>query len=350
VRIGFAAPLTGPQAHYGQDMLNGARLAAETWAAQPPVVAGQPLRIELLPEDDQADPARATVIAQHLVDAGVVGVVGHFNSGTSIAAAPVYARAGVAEIAMASAPAYTRQGLATTFRALSSDQQQGAAAAHFVRAAGDLKRVAVIDDRSAYGQGLAEEFERALRAGGGTMVRHDYADEHTTDFRALLTRIRAERPDLIFFGGIDAAGAAIARQMRELGLRAILMGGDMLKSPAFLDLAGAAAEGAIATLPGTPVMAMPGGADYAARYHKRFGQDPEVYSPYAYDALNILVAAMQAADSRSPEAIRAALASGSFHGVTRAEIRFAPNGDLLSGVVSLYRVEQGAWRALPPRP
>ena len=346
VKLGFAAPLTGPQAHYGRDMKNGLVLALEEINAGSPAIGGQRVRFELLAEDDQADPRIATVVAQRLVDAGIAGMLGHFNSGTSIPAARVYADAGIPQIAMATAPAYTAQGYRTTFRAMTTDTQQGAVLGRFAVEKLKARRIAIIDDRSAYGQGLADEFEKAARGAGGEIVRREYTSDRDTDFTAILTAVKASAPDAVFFGGADAQAGPMARQMRALGISARFLGGEMVKSPNFLKLAGASAEGAIASLAGLPLARMPGGRDYEARYRARFGTEVEIYSPYAYDAAQALVAAMKRAGSAEPGAYLPELARTRMAGVTTANLAYDAKGDLLDGTVTLYRVEGGAWQVL----
>ncbi|HEX9181374.1 MAG TPA: branched-chain amino acid ABC transporter substrate-binding protein, partial [Burkholderiales bacterium] len=346
VKLGFAAPLTGPQAHYGQEMMNGVVLALEEINAAKPVIGGRPVRFELMAEDDQADPRIGTVVAQRLADAKIAGMLGHFNSGTSIPAARIYAEAGVPQIAMATAPAYTAQGYRTTFRAMTTDTQQGAVLGRFAVQALGARRIAIIDDRSAYGQGLADEFEKAVRAVGGEVVRREYTTDKETDFTAILTAIKPAAPDVLFFGGADAQAGPLARQMRSLGLRARLLGGEMVKSPNFLKLAGPAAEGVIASLAGLPLALMPGGKDYEARYRARFGREVEIYSPYAYDAAQALVAAMKRADSVEPAKYLPELANTRMAGVTTRELAYDERGDLRDGTITVYRVEGGEWKVM----
>jgi branched-chain amino acid transport system substrate-binding protein len=343
VKLGFAAPLTGPQAHYGNDMRNGVLLALGEVNAGGPRIGGASVRFELLADDDQADPRQATAVAQKLVDAGIVGMLGHFNSGTSIPAARIYAQAGIAQIAMATAPGYTAQGFRTTFRAMTSDLQQGGALGRFLVRDLGASRIAIIDDRSAYGQGLADEVEKSARAVGATIVRREFTDERASDFTAVLTAIKSANPDLLFFGGTDVQAALLARQMRSLGLRARLAGGEMVKSPNFIALAGAAAEGTLASLAGVPLERMPGGNAYAERYRARFGSAVEVYSPYAYDATMAMVGAMQRADSSEPARYLPALAETVRAGVTSARFSWDARGDLKDGEITLYRVEGGVW-------
>ncbi|MBI2295941.1 MAG: branched-chain amino acid ABC transporter substrate-binding protein [Betaproteobacteria bacterium] len=346
VKLGFAAPLTGPQAHYGKEMQNGVLLALDEIDAERPVIGGRPVRFELLAEDDQADPKQGTLVAQKLVDRGIAGMLGHFNSGTSIPASRIYAEAGIPQIAMATAPAYTAQGYKTTFRAMTNDTQQVAVIGRFAVEKLGARRVAVIDDRTAYGQGLADEFEKAARAAGAEIVRREFTTDKAADFTAILTSIKAARPDAIFFGGADAQAGPMARQIRQLGIEARFMGGEMVKSATFLRLAGAAAEGTVASLAGLPLARMPGGKRYEERYRARFNAPVEIYSPYAYDATRALVAAMKRADSVEPRRYLPELAKTRMAGVTSSSIAYDEKGDLKDSTITVYRVAGGEWKVL----
>lgn len=346
VRLGFAAPLTGPQAHYGKEMQNGIVLALDEINAEKIRISGRTAKFELLAEDDQADPKQGAAVAQKLVDAKIQGMLGHFNSGTTIPASRIYADAGIPQIAMATSPQYTAQGFATTFRAMTSDTQQGAVMGAFAVNALQAKAIAIVDDRTAYGQGLADEFEKAVTAAGGRVVKREFTNDKAVDFRAILTSIKKTGADLVFFGGADAQGGPMVAQMRELGLQAQFAGGEMLKSPKFLELAGAAAEGAIASLAGLPLDRMPGGPDYAARYKAKFDADVAVYSPYAYDATRVMVSAMQRADSADPAKYLPELAKTKQPGITSANVEYDEKGDLKVGGITVYKVQDGAWTVL----
>jgi branched-chain amino acid transport system substrate-binding protein len=346
VKLGFAAPLTGAQAHYGKEMQNGILLALEEINAGQPKIGGHTVKFELISEDDQADPRQGAAVAQKLVDSKIQGMLGHFNSGTSIPASRIYMEAGIPQIAMATSPAYTAQGFKTTFRSMTSDTQQGSVAGRYVVETLKLKRVALIDDRSAYGQGLADEFEKAVKAAGGEIVRREFTNDKSVDFKAILTSIKASKPDLVYFGGADAQGGPMIKQMKELGLEAVFAGGEMIKSPNFLKLAGPAAEGAIASLAGLPLTKMPGGQAYATKYKAKFGIEVEVYSPYAYDATKALTGAMLRADSSEPARYLPELAKTRMAGVTSANIEYDEKGDLKDGGITLYRVEGSEWKEL----
>jgi branched-chain amino acid transport system substrate-binding protein len=346
VKIGFAAPLTGPQAHYGKDMQNGIQLAFEEANATHPKIGGREVMFVLMAEDDQADPKTGTLVAQRLVDNGVKGILGHFNSGTTIPASRIYSQAGIPQIAMATAPAYTAQGYKTTFRMMTSDTQQGSVVGKFAVDKLGYKNIAVIDDRTAYGQGLADEFEKAAKAAGAKIVAREYTTDKAMDFNAILTKIKTAAPQAVFFGGTEVQAAPMSRQMKALGLNATLMAGEMIKTDNFIKLAGDNSEGVVASLAGLPVDKMPGGADYVARYEKRFGTKPETYSPYAYDGAMAMIAAMKKANSVEPEKYLPALAATNMPGVTTPALGYDARGDLKIGGITLYKVVKGKWETL----
>jgi branched-chain amino acid transport system substrate-binding protein len=346
VKIGFAAPLTGGQAHYGADFRSGVQMAIDDMNATNPVIGGKPVHFVLDAQDDQADPRTGTTVAQKLVDDGVSAVIGHFNSGTSIPAAPIYAKAGIPEIATATAPAYTRQGLPTTFRLVTSDAQQGSVLGDYVVKDLKFKRFAIVDDRTAYGQGVAEEFAKAVKAAGGTVVAQEFTNDKAVDFRPILTTIKAANADAVFYGGADTQAAPFAKQMRTLAIKATLIGPDMVHSDDMLKIAGPAAEGTLASSGGSPLDQMPGGKGYVERYTKRFNKPVELYSPYAYDGTMAVFDAMKKAGSTDPHVYLAALKTTNMKGVTTNELAYDQYGDLKYGGVTVYKVVDGKWTAL----
>lgn len=346
VNIGFAAPLTGPQAHYGEEYKNGVTLAVEDANAENPTIDGKPVKFQLQAEDDQADPKTATQVAQKFVDAKINGIIGHFNSGTAIPASKIYNDAGIPMIAMATAPQFTQQGFNTTFRSMTSDTQQGAVMGKFVVEKLGAKKIAIIDDRTAYGQGLADEFEKSVKAAGGEIIKREFTNDKATDFTAILTTIKGAGADIIFYGGADAQSAPMAKQLKRLGITVPLVSGEMTKTPTFLKLAGAEAEGTIASLAGLPLEQMPKGNDYATRYKARFNQDVATYSPYGYDATRIMIEAMKKANSADPAKYLPELAKTEYAGVTAASISYDEKGDLKNGTVTVYKVEGGDWKVM----
>lgn len=343
IKIGCVAPLTGPQAHLGKDIENGCRLAVTEVNAGGPQMGGQPVRFELVAEDDQADPKTATVVAQKLVDSGVKGVVGHLNSGASIPASRIYNTAGIAQISPAStAVAYTHQGFRTTFRVMANDSQQGKALGQYAAKLG--KRVALVDDRTAYGQGLIDEVANAVKAAGAEVVAREFTTDKSTDFTAILTRLKGKKPDVLVYGGMDPQAAPMVRQMQTLGIKAQFLGGDGMQSAEFIKLAGPAAEGVIGSSPGLPLEKMPGGQAFTKRFKERFG-NVQIYAPFAYDSTQVLSGAMLKAGSSDPAKYLPLLASYRAEGVI-GPIAFDTRGDLKDGPVTLYQVKNGGWQPI----
>ena len=345
VRIGSVSPLTGPQAHLGHDNANGARLAIDEINAAGVTLAGRKVKFELLSEDDQADPRMATIVAQKMVDQHVAGVLGHLNSGTSIPASKIYFDAGIPQISpSATAIAYTAQGFKTAFRVMTNDRQQGKVLGEYAVKKMGARRVAIIDDRTAYGQGLADEVEKAVKASGGEVVAREFTTDRSTDFFAILTSIKAKQPDLVFYGGMDAQGAPMARQLRSLGLKAKFLGGDGVQTTEFLKLAGADAAGVTASSPGLPLDSMPGGKEFREKFTAKYGVIQN-YAPYAYDAAMTMVAAMKQADSADPAKYISELPRVQRAGVT-GPIGFDEHGDIRGGAITLYQVKDGKWDIL----
>ena len=338
VKIGQASPLTGPQAAIGKDNENGARLAIEDANAAKIKIGGREAQFELMSEDDQADPKQGTLVAQKFVDAKVNAVVGHLNSGTSIPASKIYSDAGIAQVSpSATNPAYTHQGFKTTFRVMANDEQQGKALAAFAMNSLKAKTVAVIDDKTAYGEGLAGEFSKAAAAGGIKVVATEHTDDKSIDFAAILTKIKATKPDIVFYGGMYPQAGPMVSQMKKLGIAAKMLTGDGGCAMEFLSLAGNAAEGHYCSLPGVPLDKMPGGAKFAERFKTRFNMPIQQYAPNAYDAVMVVVEAIKRADSVDPAKIVAELPKTQYAGVTSAALAFDANGDIKDGAVTIYQ-------------
>ncbi len=345
VKIGSVAPLTGPQAHLGRDNDNGARLALEEVNAKSLTIGGKKVRFELVSEDDQANPMIATIVAQKLVDAQVKGVIGHLNSGTSIPASKIYYDAGIPQISpSATAIKYTEQNYKTAFRTMTNDRQQGKVLGEFAVKKLGGKRIAIIDDRTAYGQGLADEVEKAVKASGGTVVAREYTSDRATDFTAILTSIKGKSPDVVFYSGMDPQGAPMVKQMHGLGLKAKYLGGDGVQTTEFLKLAGKDSEGVTASSPGLPLDVMPGGKSFRDKFTAKYGPI-QTYAPYAYDATMAMIEAMRMADSVEPAKYMAMLPKVRFIGIT-GEIGFDEKGDVLGGAITLYRVKGGKWEVV----
>ncbi len=345
VRIGSAAPLTGNQAHIGKDNESGTRMAIDDANAKGLIIGGRKVHFELISEDDQADPKTATIVAQKLVDDKVNGVIGHLNSGTTIPASKIYNDNGIVQISpSATAVNYTAQGFKTAFRVMANDAQQGRVLGEYAAKNLGAKKIAVIDDRTAYGQGLADEFIKAAQAAGAQIVTHEYTNDKAVDFTAVLTAVKGKQPDLLFYGGMDPQSGPMAKQIKALALNVKFMTGDGGYTPEYIKLDGDAAEGSYASLPGVPLSKMPGGKEFETRFVARY-QPIQLYAPYCYDAVNVMIAAMQKADSVDPAKYLPELARISLDGVT-AKIQFDAKGDLQGGAITMYQVQQGKWQAL----
>lgn len=340
VKLGHVAPMTGPQAHLGKDNESGALLAIEELNSQGLEIGGAKVKFELVSEDDQADPKQGAIVAQKLVDSKVNGVIGHLNSGTTIPASKLYADAGIPQISgSATNPKYTQQGFKTAFRVMANDVQQGKVLGEFAAKQG-YKTVAVVDDRTAYGQGLADEFRKAAEAAGLKVVANEYTNDKATDFKAILTKIKSTKADLVFFGGMDAQGGPMLKQARELGVKAAFLGGDGVCTPEFMKLGGAATEGQYCSLPGIPLEKLAKGPEFKSKFTKKFNMDIQLYAPYVYDAVMVVADSMKRANSVEPAKYLPEVGKTDFDGVT-SKIQFDEFGDLKGGAISLYQYKEG---------
>jgi branched-chain amino acid transport system substrate-binding protein len=343
VLIGLAAPLTGPSARIGKDLQNGAQLAIDDANRRHPTLGGQPVVYKLVSADDQSDPRTAVTVAQQLVEQRVIGVVGHWNTGCSVPASRVYRDAGIPQIAPASTGhAYTQQGFPTAFRIMGHDDASGAYTGAYAVKTLRAKRIAVIDDRTSFGSGLATQFIKGVEANGGKLVDRQYVSDKTTDFSGVLTALKAKQADLVFFGGLDVQAAQIVRRMRQLKFDATLLGAGGFVSQTFLTLAGPAGEGVTALEPGLPVARMPGGAAFDAQYRARYRAPIELHAPFAYDAAATLIAASLQANTIDPAKLVTTLHALSRPGVT-GTIAFDAQGNLKQPAFTLYQVRGGKW-------
>ena len=337
VKIGQASPLTGAQAAIGKDNENGARLALEDANAEKIKIGGRDVSFELVSEDDQADPKQGTLVAQKFVDSKVNAVIGHLNSGTTIPASKIYSDAGIAQISpSATNPTYTHQGFKTAFRVMANDEQQGKALGKFAVETLKVKSVAVIDDKTAYGEGLANEFRKYVEANGVKVVGAEHTDDKSVDFTAILTNLKAKKPEIVFYGGMYPQAGPMVAQMKKLGIDARLLTGDGGCAIEFLNLAGDAASGNYCSLPGVPLDKMPGGAKFAEHFKTRFNVPIQQYAPNAYDAAMVVVEAVKRAGSADPEKIITELPKTDYNGVT-SKITFDEHGDIKNGAVTVYQ-------------
>ena len=339
IKIGHVGPITGGIAHLGKDNENGARLAIEQANEAKIKLGGKEVKFVLVAEDDQADPKVGTTVAQKLVDAKVAGVVGHLNSGTSIPASPLYNGAGIPVISgSATNPKLTEQGYKTQFRVVGRDDQQGPAIASYLANNNKPKTVAVIDDATAYGEGIANEVEKTLKAASIAVLPREKGTDKTTDWKAVLTKLKGRNPDAIFYGGMDATGGPLMKQGRELGITAAFAFGDGACTEEMAKLAGLAAEGLLCSQAGIPVAAADKG--FLEAYKKKFNVDPILYAPFTYDAANLLIAAMKKADSPDPAKYLPELAKITYKGAT-GEISFDAKGDRKDAEMTIFTMQGG---------
>ncbi len=350
VKIGHVGPTSGAIAHLGKDNENGARLAVDELNAEGVMIDGKKVTIELMAEDDAADPKQGTAVAQKLADAKVVGVVGHLNSGTTIPASKIYSDAGIPQISpSATNPKYTRQGFKTAFRVVADDVHLGSTLGKYAVGTLKGKSIAVIDDRTAYGQGVAEEFTKAVEAAGGKVVAKEFTTDKATDFNSILTTIKGKKPDVVFFGGMDAVGGPMLKQMKSLGIKAKFMGGDGICTAELVKLGGdAIADDQVfcAEAGGVEGEAKAGMEEFKTKFKTKFNADVQVYAPYVYDAVKIMVAAMVKANSSDPVKYLPVLAAtADFKGVT-GPITFDEKGDIKNGALTLKTVRGGKLETL----
>ena len=339
IKIGHVGPLTGSIAHLGKDNENGARLAIDEANAANIKIDGKEVKFVLVAEDDQADPKVGTTVAQKLVDAKVAGVVGHLNSGTSIPASPIYSQAGIPVISgSATNPKLTEQGFKTQFRVVGRDDQQGPAIASYLAVTKKPKLVAVIDDATAYGEGIANEVEKTLKADNIKVLAREKGTDKTTDWKAILTKIKGKNADAVFYGGMDATGGPLLKQGRELGMKAVFSFGDGACTDEMTKLAGASAEGLLCSQAGIP----PQAADkkFLDAYKKKFNVDPILYAPFTFDAANLLISAMKAANSTDPAKYLPELAKIDYTGAT-GKIAFDQKGDRKDAEMTIFTMKDG---------
>ena len=339
VKIGHVGPLTGSIAHLGKDNENGVRLAIDEANAKGVTIDGKKIKFELVAEDDQADPKVGTTVAQKLVDAKVSGIVGHLNSGVTIPASAIYNQAGIPFISgSATNPKVTEQGFKVAFRTVGRDDQQGPAIASYLAAESKIKTVAIVDDATAYGKGLAEEVEKTLKAAGVKVVANEHGTDKTTDWKAVLTKIKGKKPDAVFYGGMDATAGPLMKQAKELGITKVQFAfGDGACTDEMGKLAGPAAEGLLCSQAGIPTQAA--SKAFLDAFKGKYG-DVKQYAPFTYDGANLLIAAMQKANSSDPAKYLPALASISYEGAT-GHIEFDAKGDRKDAEMTIFELKNG---------
>ncbi|MDM0005850.1 branched-chain amino acid ABC transporter substrate-binding protein [Variovorax sp. J22G73] len=349
VTIGSASPLSGAQSHLGRDTANGVRLAVDELNARGVLIGGKKARFVVAAEDDGADPRQGTAVAQKFCDDKVNGVVGHMNSGTAIPAAKIYSDCDLPNLTpSATNPKLTQSGYKTSFRMMANDNELGAGLAALAADKLRFTRVAVIDDRTAYGQGVAEVFRKTALAKGIQIVAQEYTTDKATDFSAILTTIRGKAPDAIFYGGTDSQAGPMVRQLAQLGMDKVrLFGGDGICTSKLAELSGGARTLAnvVCAESGTAAELSPKVIEWKKRYEAKYPGEFQIYSPYAYDATMVLAAAMVKAGSADPAVYARELFNTSLDGIT-ARIAFDATGELKNPAMTLYRFEAGKKVAL----
>lgn len=353
IKIGCAAPLTGDQAQIGLDMCNGVELAIEQandFAQQSAVSGTTPLLFSISRQDDQHNPAQAVNVAKKFVsDPNLAAVVGHFNSSCTKPASAVYSEAGLVQITPASTnPDLSKQGFATFFRIAATDDVQGPQGATFAVAKQGFKKIYVIDDKTTYGKGLADEFEKEARKLGAEILGHESITQGDKDFTPLLTKIKPLQPELIYYGGIYPEGALLLRQARALDVKATFMGGDGIATPIFTELATKEiAEGTFATMVGGDMHKMPAAGAFIALYEKKFGVLGQ-WSAYGYDAANILMEAARKAGGQDRAAVLKAMREiPEFKGITGTVV-FDEKGDNKNQFIGIFQVKDGKLEYIGP--
>ena len=338
VTIAHAGPLTGSIAHLGKDDENGVALAIAEANAKKITIDGKPITFKMMSEDDQADPKVGTTVAQKLVDAKVAAVVGHLNSGVTIPASEIYGKAGIPVISgSATNPALTERGIKTVFRTVGRDDQQGPAIASYIAKELKGKKVAIVDDKTAYGEGIANEVEKTLKAAKVSIVGRERTTDKETDFKAILTKIKAKNPDVVFHGGMDATGGPMLKQARELGIKATFAFGDGACTDEMGKLAGAAAEGMVCSQAGLPREAA--APEFVKAYTAKYGEIKQ-YAPYFYDGTMAVIEAMKKANSTDPAKFGPELFNVSFKGAT-GTVAFDAKGDRKDAEMTIFKLEGG---------
>ena len=339
VKIAHAGPLTKKTPHLGKDDENGVALAIDQTNAKKIKIDGKLLKLEMISKDDEGDPKVGTTIAQQLVDAKVAAVIGHLNSGVTIPASEIYDRAGIPTISgSATNPTITERGLKTVFRTVGRDDQQGPAIATYIASELKGKKVAIAHDKTAYGEGLAKEVEKTLKAAKVGIIANEQTTDTETDFKAILTKIKAKNPDVVFYGGMDQTGGPMLKQARELGIKATFAFGDGACTNEMFKLAGDAANGLVCSQAGLPASAA--SKEFTDGFKAKFKTDVLQYAPYFYDATLAVVEAMKKANSVDPAKFTPELFNVSFTGAT-GKVEFDAKGDRKDAEITIFLGKDG---------
>lgn len=341
VKIGHSAPLSGAQSFAGKDNENGVRLAIEELNAKPITVAGKKIKFELVSEDDQADPKTGVTVAQKLIDGGVKFVAGPYNSGVTMPASRAYNDAGVVVATVSSNPSITQQGHKNLFRVAANDSQIGGKMALYAAKELKMKVVAIIDDRTAYGQGVADEFLKQAKRSGMQVVAREFTNDKATDMTSILTKLKSKNVDAIFFGGYTPQGAPLLRQMKQLGITAKVLGGDTICTPELGRIGGDAVDGNVFCAQGGAILDKAAtGPVFKAKYKKRYNQEADVYAASYYDAVMLMSTAMQKSGSIDPAKVGPEMSKISYKGVA-GTYAFDEKGDMKQSPVTVFAFKNG---------
>ncbi|WP_338845405.1 branched-chain amino acid ABC transporter substrate-binding protein [Massilia sp. W12] len=347
VKIGLVAPMSGSLGQYGKDMEQGAQVALDELMSESFRIDGKKVNFILVTRDDKADRETGKKMAQELVNEGVVAVFGHFNSGVSIEAAPIYAKAGIPQLSPSTNPKYTRMGLKTTFRITADDIQQGASLGRLIAEKLRAKSVFMVDDKTLFGVGLAEEVKKKLDEAGikpgyesvdGKNASYSYID--------LVGKIKAANPDVVFFGGDEGVGLPLLKNMREQGVNALFVAGDAMCDASFIQnidkvAKGAADQNFYCSIAGVPPSWLAAGISFTQLYNTKYKAQPGTYSTLAYTGMNVFAEAMQTARSTDPKVWLDTLAKGAFDGKIQGTVEFDQKGDVKDGTVVIFESIKG---------
>lgn len=346
VKIGVAQPMTGPLAALGNDMKNGVQLAVDELNAEGFKINGKPVKLEVVAVDDKANADEGMRAAQTLVDAGVVAVVGHLNSGVSIAAAPIYAKGHIAQLAISTKPEYTQLGLSTTLRMVANDALQSKALGSYAADLPGNNKFAVVDDATPYGKGLADLAAAEIVKAGKTVALRKSLDDKTTDFSTLVPELKAAGVDVFVTTLADFQVGALIEQLVKAELTNMLViGGDTIKTTKMATMA-QGIRAVYATSPIIDAAEFPAGAPFLAKFNAAFKGDPVYGAHYAYDSTYVLAAAMRRAESANPKKVTAQLKVIDALAPVTNNMRFIEGGEQKYGAVSVYRVTRGVWETV----
>jgi branched-chain amino acid transport system substrate-binding protein len=338
IKLGVAGPITGPNAAFGAQLKNGVEQAVEDINAAGGIL-GQKIAVSV--GDDVSDPKQGVSVANKFVGDGVKLVVGHFNSGVTMPASEVYAENGILMVSpSATNPKITERGLWNTFRTCGRDDQQGTVAAAYIVKNLKGKKVAVVHDKTTYGQGLADETKKAMNKAGIKEVLYEGVNTGEKDFSALVSKIKSAAADIVYWGGLHTEGGLIVRQMRDQGVKSVLMSGDGIVSDEFATIGGPGVEGTLMTFAPDPRKRPEAQAVVKKFEAKKF--NPESYTLYSYAAVQIMAEAAKRANSLDPKKMAAVMKDGKAFKTVIGDITFDKKGDITRPDYVMYTWKKGA--------